>query len=358
MASNGYYREYDEETDARRNAHERIDSAGYSGDGADDLMKAVAGSAWSAQPPVDGEAAKRVLAETPADDYELDDEEYNLDLDRRTAARPPEYNPDDYRFMDIDYKCGFPIWLDDDSLNFLLSIRYNSPAFAGSYVQDEYRMQTHKVFTGVVTQLITNKIEMMREYPQLFRSEHAHVVNPDTLSELSRDNILQVAKRLGIDPTQIDTTAVVSDVTVSLQNILTDFIRKRPGMSKSEKDFAINFLDDQLWDPQSQVLWRNVSSTMLGKLYEYENLPDSVYLMSILDDYVRNEFLHGQFQGMTPEDTDLAFILSDEAIRRISDIRNSPELKGIPREWAIRQAIAVAQDDGGTDDGLYEGMDD
>lgn len=88
--ANGYYREYDDDIDARRDSHERVDSAGYSGDGADDLMKAVADSSWSAQPPVDGAAAKRVLAETPTDDYELDDEEYNLDLDRQTAAKPPE----------------------------------------------------------------------------------------------------------------------------------------------------------------------------------------------------------------------------------------------------------------------------
>jgi hypothetical protein len=261
-------------------------------------------------------------------------------IDDESKIRPVKKADNSY--FDRDADIGFPIWLDRETLEFIFSIRYNGPAFADSYLQEEYRIETHAVFSDIITDLIETKITSMKRTPWLYENKKRR---PFRMDDLSNKNIIKIADSLGIHAADIDAVSVVAEVVESLEGILTDLITRRPGMSDNEKHNAIEFLDSQLWDEEAQLLWRNVSASMLAKMYDYKQLPLTIKIISYLDRYIRAQFNEGEMQGQDLKNALFLHLLSDDIMYRIfdalEDAKNDPDL---PPEWVIPDAVGKAQE--------------
>lgn len=262
-----------------------------------------------------------------------------------------EYLSSENEFFNYDSAAGFPLWLDEDTLVFIFAIRYSSPAFTSTYLQESYRNETHRQFSSLLKDLIRQKIDSMRRMPELYSDAKPKMKVFDE-SLIDKDNVIEIGEALGINAANIDVYTVVSDVTESLQHILDKLIKERPGMNPAEKRYAMKFLDDQLWDDDAKAYWRDVSAEELAKLYSYENLPRSMRIIHALDEYIHDEFKNGSMQSIDVRNAYVGSMLSDSVIEDVREALEDNDASPEPadEDWVIQDAIAGNDDSWGTGD--------
>lgn len=239
-------------------------------------------------------------------------------------------------YYDIDAAIGFPIWVDESTLEFIFSIRYNSPAFNDSILQEDYRIMTHKTFSDLIKELIVQKLKMMDKRPDLYQNSSVKASGYN-LNTINTKDIIAISESIGIDPGKIDVLTLVADVVQSLEKIVVNTIRRRPGMNSGEKMRSIKFMDGQLWDEDAQLRWRAVHAKTLATMYSYENLPRSVRIIDSLDTYINNEIRSGHISG----DMSVTFMdsyLSDDVITYVLDQLECKD-PGMADEMVIDNAI-------------------
>lgn len=241
-------------------------------------------------------------------------------------------------YYDYDAAAGMPIWVDEDTLEFIFSIRYNSPAFDGSLLQENYRVMVHKSFSDLIKTIIEQKIRMMSRRPDLYKNTDTRGYN---LNTINTDNIIDIARNMGIDPGGIDVLTLVAAVVESLSKIVMRTIKERPGMNTADKKLAIEFMKDQLWDEDAQLRWRAVSARTLASMYSYDHLPRSVKVISALNNYLTEELSGGLLQSSDLTLTFMEEYLSDSVVQYILDQleANDSSHDGIPDEMIIDNAI-------------------
>lgn len=262
----------------------------------------------------------------------------------------PEFVTSEKQYMDYTANAGFPLWLDPSTLVFLFSVRYSSPAFTGTFLQEDYRIATHREFSSLIKDIIMQKVAMMKRHPYLY-DKKTQTKKPLNESLIGRDNVIEIASALGINAADLDVYTVVSDVAESLEKMLMDFLKQHPHMSPSDKKYAIDFIDSQLWDDDSKQLWRAVSAEEMSKLFEYRRVPRGVKVIQALDEYVRYSFTDGAYQAMDVENADVSEILNDDVVEAVLDALedndNAPEDEKTEEAWVMQDAIegAVNGDD-------------
>lgn len=272
------------------------------------------------------------------DEWKLPEAEYD-------SKQVVEYVTSENAYFDYNANAGFPLWLDKDTLEFLFSIRYSSPAFTGTYLQEDYRRATHREFSSLIRDLIRQKLEAMRAMPSIYEDiRKKNKVFSEGLIDSS--NVLEIADSLGIDASQIDVYTVVGDVAESLQKILNGLIRERPGMNSAEKNAAMLFVDGQLWDDDAKQRWRAVSAGEMADLFEYSALPRSLRIMAALDEYVQKEFQSGSMQTMDLRTAPVDDLLCDNVIEDVRAALKANDDAGHPDDeaWVIQDAIAGADE--------------
>lgn len=272
------------------------------------------------------------------DEWKLPEAEYD-------SKQVVEYVTSENDYFDYNADAGFPLWLDKDTLEFLFSIRYSSPAFTGTYLQEDYRRATHREFSSLIKDLIQQKLEAMRAMPSIYEDirKKNKVFSEDLIDS---SNVLEIADSLGVDAGQIDVCTVVGDVAESLQKILNGLIRERPGMNSAEKNAAMLFIDGQLWDDDAKQRWRAVSAGEMADLFEYSALPRSLRIMVALDEYVQKEFQSGSMQGMDLRTAPVDDLLCDNVIEDVRAALQANDDAGHPddEDWVIQDAIAGADE--------------
>lgn len=272
------------------------------------------------------------------DEWKLPEAEYD-------SKQVVEYVTSENDYFDYNADAGFPLWLDKDTLEFLFSIRYSSPAFTGTYLQEDYRRATHREFSSLIKDLIQQKLEAMRAMPSIYEDirKKNKVFSEDLIDS---SNVLEIADSLGVDAGQIDVCTVVGDVAESLQKILNGLIRERPGMNSAEKNAAMLFIDGQLWDDDAKQRWRAVSAGEMADLFEYSALPRSLRIMVALDEYVQKEFQFGSMQGMDLRTAPVDDLLCDNVIEDVRAALQANDDAGHPddEDWVIQDAIAGADE--------------
>lgn len=272
------------------------------------------------------------------DEWKLPEAEYD-------SKQVVEYVTSENAYFDYNANAGFPLWLDKDTLEFLFSIRYSSPAFTGTYLQEDYRRATHREFSSLIKDLIQQKLEAMRAMPSIYEDvRKKNKVFAEGLIDSS--NVLEIADSLGIDASQIDVYTVVGDVAESLQKILNGLIKERPGMNSAEKNAAMLFVDGQLWNDDAKQCWRAVSAGEMADLFEYSALPRSLRIMAALDEYVQKEFQSGSMQGMDLRTAPVDDLLCDNVIEDVRAALKANDDAGHPddEDWVIQDAIAGADE--------------
>ena len=275
--------------------------------------------------------------------FDLD--EWNLPEAEGDSKQVVEYATSENDYFNYNANAGFPLWLDKDTLEFLFSIRYSSPAFTGTYLQEDYRRATHREFSSLLKDLIRQKIEAMRAMPSIYESmQKKNRVFDENLIDSS--NVLEIANSLGIDASQIDVYTVVGDVAESLQKMLNGLIKERPGMNSAEKNSAMLFVDGQLWDDDAKQRWRAVSAGELADLFDYNSLPQSLKIMQALDEYVQREFQSGSMQAMDLKNAPVDALLCDAVIEDVREALKANSESECPEDeqWVIQDAIAGSDD--------------
>lgn len=272
-------------------------------------------------------------------------DEWKLPAAEKDSMQVVEYATSENDYYDYNANAGFPLWLDKDTLVFLFSIRYSSPAFTGTYLQEDYRRSTHREFSSLIKDLIQQKLEAMRAMPSIYENmrKKNKVVSEDLIDS---SNVLEIADSLGIDASKIDVFTVVGDVAESLQKILNGLIKERPGLNSAEKNAAIMFVDGQLWDDAAKQRWRAVSAGEMADLFEYSALPRSLKIMAALDEYVQREFQSGSMQGMDLQTAPIDDLLCDSVIEDVRDALAANDESDSPEDesWVIQDAIAGADE--------------
>lgn len=283
---------------------------------------------------------------------DLYDRYYHDEAPQHQEVQPeePEFVTSEKQYMDYTANAGFPLWLDPSTLVFLFSVRYSSPAFTGTFLQEDYRIATHREFSSLIKDIIMQKVSMMKRHPHLY-DKKTQTKKPLNESLIGRDNVIEIASALGINAADLDVYTVVADVAESLEKMLMDFLKQHPHMSPSDKKYAIDFIDSQLWDDDSKQLWRAVSAEEMSKLFEYRRIPRGVKVIQALDEYVRYSFTDGAYQAMDVENADVSEILNDDVVEAVLDALedndNAPEDEKTEEAWVMQDAIegAVNGDD-------------
>ena len=283
---------------------------------------------------------------------ELYDGYYHDEAPQHQEVQPeePEFVTSEKQYMDYTANAGFPLWLDPSTLVFLFSVRYSSPAFTGTFLQEDYRIATHREFSSLIKDIIMQKVSMMKRHPYLY-DKKTQTKKPLNESLIGRDNVIEIASALGINAADLDVYTVVADVAESLEKMLMDFLKQHPHMSPSDKKYAIDFIDSQLWDDDSKQLWRAVSAEEMSRLFEYRRIPRGVKVIQALDEYVRYSFTDGAYQAMDVENADVSGILNDDVVEAVLDALedndNVPEDEKTEEAWVMQDAIegAVNGDD-------------
>lgn len=247
---------------------------------------------------------------------------------------------DESSLMRASYAAGQAMWPTEDDLVFLFSARYNGDAFNNSYLQAEYRAKTHSVFTGMVDDIIERKLKAYASNPGMYNRYAKRLA----VTERQSNTVLRKAKLFGINVTELDVGSLVYDVEQSLQRMINDLILDHPELSDEQADYAIRFMDTQLWSPSDQLLWRYVSAEQLAKLYAYDMISTGVPLLHALDDMIRESFINGEMRGKNPAKVYFAHLLSDDVILDCLDTLKSDEFKDMPVSWAINDVIARTQE--------------
>lgn len=283
---------------------------------------------------------------------DLYDRYYHDEESQHQEMQPeePEFVTSEKQYMDYTANAGFPLWLDPSTLVFLFSVRYSSPAFTGTFLQEDYRIATHREFSSLIKDIIMQKVSMMKRHPYLY-DKKTQTKKPLNESLIGRDNVIEIASALGINAADLDVYTVVADVAESLEKMLMDFLKQHPHMSPSDKKYAIDFIDSQLWDDDSKQLWRAVSAEEMARLFEYRRIPRGVKVIQALDEYVRYSFTDGAYQAMDVENADVSGILNDDVVEAVLDALedndNAPEDEKTEEAWVMQDAIegAVNGDD-------------
>lgn len=283
---------------------------------------------------------------------DLYDRYYHDEAPQHQEVQPeePEFVTSEKQYMDYTANAGFPLWLDPSTLVFLFSVRYSSPAFTGTFLQEDYRIATHREFSSLIKDIIMQKVSMMKRHPYLY-DKKTQTKKPLNESLIGRDNVIEIASALGINAADLDVYTVVADVAESLEKMLMDFLKQHPHMSPSDKKYAIDFIDSQLWDDDSKQLWRAVSAEEMSRLFEYRRIPRGVKVIQALDEYVRYSFTDGAYQAMDVENADVSGILNDDVVEAVLDALkdndNAPEDEKTEEAWVMQDAIegAVNGDD-------------
>ena len=283
---------------------------------------------------------------------DLYDGYYHDETPQHQEVQPeePEFVTSEKQYMDYTANAGFPLWLDPSTLVFLFSVRYSSPAFTGTFLQEDYRIATHREFSSLIKDIIMQKVSMMKRHPYLY-DKKTQTKKPLNESLIGRDNVIEIASALGINAADLDVYTVVADVAESLEKMLMDFLKQHPHMSPSDKKYAIDFIDSQLWDDDSKQLWRAVSAEEMSRLFEYRRIPRGVKVIQALDEYVRYSFTDGAYQAMDVENADVSGILNDDVVEAVLDALkdndNAPEDEKTEEAWVMQDAIegAVNGDD-------------
>ena len=283
---------------------------------------------------------------------DLYDGYYHDEAPQHQEVQPeePEFVTSEKQYMDYTANAGFPLWLDPSTLVFLFSVRYSSPAFTGTFLQEDYRIATHREFSSLIKDIIMQKVSIMKRHPYLY-DKKTQTKKPLNESLIGRDNVIEIASALGINAADLDVYTVVADVAESLEKMLMDFLKQHPHMSPSDKKYAIDFIDSQLWDDDSKQLWRAVSAEEMSRLFEYRRIPRGVKVIQALDEYVRYSFTNGAYQAMDVENADVSGILNDDVVEAVLDALedndNAPEDEKTEEAWVMQDAIegAVNGDD-------------
>lgn len=247
--------------------------------------------------------------------------------------------------MRASYASGQAMWPTMDDLTFLFSARYNGDAFNKSYLQAEYRAKTHAVFSGLVDGIIERKLKAYASNPSTYNRYAKRL----EATEQQSNTVLRKARIFGIDVTELDVGALVYDVEKSLQTMVNDLITDHPELSNEEAEWAIDFMDRQLWSPSDQMLWRYVSAESLANLYQYQVIADGVQILNALDSMIRDSFRNGEMRGKDPSKAYFGHLLSDDVINDCIDLLNSDEFSGMPVEWAISDVLSRVQDNDNDD---------
>jgi hypothetical protein len=228
-----------------------------------------------------------------------------------------------HEYYDLDAAAGMPIWVDEDTLEFIFSIRYNSPAFDGSLLQEDYRIMAHKAFSDLIIDLIKQKLKMMAARPDLYDMNKMRD-RKYNLTTINTDNIIDIAKSMGINPTKTSVLTLVADVTSALEKIVMRSISERPGMNTADKNLAKSFLENQLWDEDAQLRWRAVHAHTLAAMYSYDALPKSIKILHHLDDYILSEMHDGSLQAANLNVTFMDAYLNDDVVLYVLERLGDP----------------------------------
>lgn len=277
--------------------------------------------------------------------HRFEDDDFNISSEE--DENDDEYNANaneglnESSLMRASFASGQEMWPTEDDLIFLFSARYNSIAFDKSYLQAEYRAKTHAVFTGLVDDIIEHKLRTYASNPGLYNkyAKKLEIANKRATQQQS-STVLMKAKIFGIDVTELDVGALVFDVEKSLQKMVNDLIMDHPELSNDQAEWAIRFMDKQLWSNDDQLLWRYVSAEELAGLYLYDTISTGIPLLNALDDMIREAFATGEMRGQNPAKVYFAHLLSDDVINDCINALNSDEFINMPIEWAVNDVIA------------------
>lgn len=266
---------------------------------------------------------------------------------RAVMSEPEEqiYQDSEHAYYDYNAAAGFPIWLDKQTLTNLFSFRYDSQVFNNEYMQEEYRQAIHRQSSALIRRLIKTRIGIEQAKMQGAMILDDGKDDEDSLYDeriIGKNNVLEIAREMGMDPEKIPVSTIMSDVTDSLLDLMSEYIRERPGMSPDEKEASIGFMTDQLYDEAAQRIWKNVTAGTLADLYSYEELPDGIIIITDMNDYALDDLEHGMHQAMDIRNVNMEEVLSDDMVRVVMDEvkENRKEKRPLPTEWAVQNGLA------------------
>lgn len=266
---------------------------------------------------------------------------------RAVMSEPEEqiYQDSDHDYYDYNAAAGFPVWLDRDTLTNLFAFRYDSQVFNNEYMQEEYRQDIHRQSSELIRRLIRTRVKMEKAKMQGTMIPDDGKKDWDSLYDeriIGRNNVLEIAREMGMDPERIPVSTIMSEVTDSLLDLMSEYIRERPGMSPEEKEASIGFMTDQLYDEDAQRVWKCVHADTLADLYAYEELPDGIRIISALNDYALDDLENGMHQAMDIGNVNMEEVLSDNMVHHVMDTvrENKEDARPLPTDWAVQNALA------------------
>lgn len=266
---------------------------------------------------------------------------------RAVMSEPEEqiYQDSEHAYYDYNAAAGFPIWLDKQTLTNLFSFRYDSQVFNNEYMQEEYRQAIHRQSSALIRRLIKIRVGAEQAKMQGTMIPDDGKDDEDSLYDeriIGKNNVLEIAREMGMDPEKIPVSTIMYDVTNSLLDLMSEYIRERPGMSPEEKEASIGFMTDQLYDETAQRVWKCVHADTLADLYSYEELPDGIIIITDMNDYALDDLEHGMHQAMDIRNVNMEEVLSDNMVHYVMDTvkENREEKRPLPTEWAVQNALA------------------
>lgn len=266
---------------------------------------------------------------------------------RAVMSEPEEriYQDSEHAYYDYNAAAGFPVWLDRDTLTNLFAFRYDSQVFNNEYMQEEYRQDIHRQSSALIRRLIRTRIGIEQAKMQGAMIPDDGKDDEDSLYDerlIGKNNVLEIAREMGMDPEKIPVSTIMSDVTDSLLDLMSQYIRERPGMSPEEKEASIGFMTDQLDDEDAQRVWKCVHADTLADLYAYEELPDGIRIISALNDYALDDLENGMHQAMDIGNVNMEEVLSDNMVHHVMDTvrENKEDARPLPTDWAVQNALA------------------
>jgi len=273
--------------------------------------------------------------------------EAKMSSSRAVMSEPEEqiYQDSDHDYYDYNAAAGFPVWLDRDTLTNLFAFRYDSQVFNNEYMQEEYRQDIHRQSSELIRRLIRTRVKMEKAKMQGTMIPDDGKKDGDSLYDeriIGRNNVLEIAREMGMDPERIPVSTIMSEVTDSLLDLMSEYIRERPGMSPEEKEASIGFMTDQLDDEDAQRVWKCVHADTLADLYAYEELPDGIRIISALNDYALDDLENGMHQAMDIGNVNMEEVLSDNMVHHVMDTvrENKEDARPLPTDWAVQNALA------------------
>lgn len=250
------------------------------------------------------------------------------------------YLDSENKFYDYDAAAGLPLWLDEKTLRTVFSFRYDSPAFNDQYMQEDYRNDVHKEYSDLIKDLIRTRIELERaKATGMAPFSKCGKIYDDKI--INKGNVIEIATGFGLEPKRIPVSTIKEEVVSSLEDMFSDLIRERPGMNTEDKETAVRFLDDQLWDEDAQCIWKCVHAEVLADLYSYDNLPDGIKIIRALTEYAIDDLKNGLHQNMDPTNVNMDEILNDDIVTYVQSAvdLNKTSSKPNSTDWIIQEAL-------------------